>query len=250
MKLQRTGLTEGSLIFNEWLKTKGLYREDTEGEFIQWLYSTSGFYDSEIKGSNFDIDVEAVKKSINYQRFLREFHDSLLGSDMIHLMIHGEYHLNGQGKQEEFASRFAPQNYCYWKDVPYMKSVIAGKRILVISSIAQQITDKYWTEDNKILGYTTPTTHLNHGEDKNFFETLDRVTGDIAGIKGVHDFDLAVISFGAYGCLLADRIVGMGRSAMTIGSGIYDLFPVGEIPKDKRPAGWEKIEGGRYWIQK
>ena len=79
-KCQRTGLTEGSLIYNEWLKTKGLYRKDTEAEFINWLYTTSGWYDKDITGSYFDIDVEAVKKSENYQRFLREFKDSLKDS--------------------------------------------------------------------------------------------------------------------------------------------------------------------------
>lgn len=239
-KWQRTGLTEGSLIFNEWLKTKGLYRPDTEGEFINWLYSTSGFYDSEIKGTNFDIDVESVKKSINYHRFLQEFHDSLLGSDMIHLMIHGAYHLNGQGLQSEFAFRFAPENYCYWKDVDMMKMLVAGKKILVVSSIGKLIEDKY-----DVIGYTTPTTHLNSGPDKNYFETLDRVYSELPT-----DFDIALVSFGAYGCPLVDRICRSGKSAMTIGSGIYDLFPVGEIPKEYRPRGYEKIEGGRYWLQK
>lgn len=242
MKCQRTGLTEGSLIYNEWLKTKNLYREDTEAEFINWLYSTSGFYDKDIKGSYFDIDVEAVKKSLNYQRFLVEFHDSLLGSDIVHLMIHGAYHLRGQDKQGEFAARFAPQNLCYWKDVPFMKSTIADKKILVVSSIAQLITDKYWTPENKMYGYSTPQTHLNTGDDKNYWETLDRVMDEIP-----MDFELAVISFGAYGCLMADRLVKMGKSAMTIGSGIYDLFPVGSVPLEKRPTGWEKVEEGRYW---
>jgi hypothetical protein len=240
MKAQRTGLTEGSLIFNEWLKSKGLYRLDTEGEFINWLYSTSGFYDSEISGTNFDIDVEAVKNSIVYQRFLREFHDSLLDSDIVHLMIHGSYHLNGQEKQAEFASRFAPVNTCFWKDVPYLQSITEDKRVLVVSSIAELVEEKYG-----VIGYTTPTTHLNTGPDKNYFETLDRVMSELP-----MDFDFALISFGAYGVLMADRLVKMGKSAATIGSGIYDLYPVGEIPVKYRPKGYEKIEGGRYWLQK
>lgn len=240
-KYQRTGLTEGSLIFNEWLKTKGLYREDTEAEFINWLYSTSGFYDSEIEGTNFDIDVEAAKKSMNYQRFLRDFHDSLLGSDMIHLMIHGRYHLNGQDKQEEFAHRFAPENYCFWKDMDMIKMLVAGKKILVVSSIGKLIEEKY---DN-VIGYTTPTTHLNNGSDGNYFGTLDRVYSELPT-----DFDVALVSFGAYGCPLVDKICRSGKDAMTIGSGIYDLFPVGEIPKEYIPNGYEKIEGGRYWLNK
>ena len=246
MKLQRTGLTEGSLIFNQWLKTKGLYREDTENEFINWLYSTSGFYDKDIKGTYFDIDVEAVKKSVIYQRFLQEFHDSLLNSDTIHLMIHGAYHLNGQELQGEFAKRFAPVNFCFWKDFgATIKEITEHKRVLVVSSIAQQITDKYWTPENKLLGYSTPTTHLNNGPHKNYFETLDQVTKDVESMKD--QFDVALVSFGAYGCPLVDKICSMGKSAATIGSGIYEAFPVGSVPVEKRPTGWKKIEDGRYW---
>lgn len=240
-KYQRTGLTEGSLIYNEWLKTKGLYRLDTEGEFINWLYSTSGFYDSEIQGTNFDIDVGMAMESINYQRFLKEFHDSLLGSDMIHLMIHGAYHLNGQELQGEFASRFSPQNYCYWKDTELLKRSLEGKKVLVVSSIGKLIEEKY----PNVIGYTTPTTHLNSGPDKNYFETMDRVYSELPT-----DFDVAIVSFGAYGCPLVDKLWKTGKTAMTIGSGIYDLYPVGEIPPEYIPRGYEKIEGGRYWFNK
>jgi len=238
MKLQRTGLTEGSLIFNQWLKTKGLYREDTEDEFINWLYSTSGFYDKDIKGSYFDIDTKAVKQSENYHRFLREYQTSLLGSDMVHLMIHGAYHLNGQELQGEFSSMFAPQNYCYWKDTAKLRDSIYEKKILVVSSIADLIEEKY----RKVIGYKTPTTHLNNGSDQNYFGTLERVYSELP-----KDFDVALVSFGAYGCPLVDMICKSGKDAMTVGSGIYDIFPVGSVPIEKRPTGWEKIEDGRYW---
>lgn len=61
------------------------------------------------------------------------------------------------------------------------------------------------------------------------------------------DFDIALVSCGAYGVFLTDRIAKMGKDAATVGSGIYDLFPVGKIPDHLKPKGWEKIENGRYW---
>lgn len=240
MKLQRTGLTEGSLLYNEWLKQYGLYREDTEAEFINWLYSTSGWYDKDIKGSYFDIDVEAVKKSENYQRFLDELCTSLFNSDWFHLMLHSSWHLNGLEMQSGFANYFSVTNRAYWKQPEFLKEIIKDQRVLVVSSVGDMIAEKYG-----VLAYQAPTTHLNNGQEKNSWETLDKVTEEIS--KLASQFDIALVSFGAYGCLLVDRLCKMGKNAGTIGSGVYDLYPVGEIPKEKRPQGWEKIEEGRYW---
>jgi hypothetical protein len=239
MKLQRTGLTEGSLLYNEWLKKFGLHRADTEDEFINWLYSTSGWYDKDIKGSYFDIDTEAVKKSENYQRFLREYHEALKNSDWFHLMLHSSWHLNGleAEKQTEFVKQYSMTNRGYWRELDFLRALMKDKRVLVISSIGDLIAEKYG-----VLGYKTPTTHLNSGEERNSWETLDRVFAELPT-----DFDIAFVSFGAYGCLLTDRIAKTGKDAATIGSGIYELFPVGSVPVEKRPAGWDKIEEGRYW---
>lgn len=243
MKLQRTGLTEGTLIYNNWLKSKDLYRKETEDEFIQWLYSSSGWYDRDVPGTYFDIDVDVARKSPLYHRFLTEFHDSLLNSDTIHLMLHGGYHLNGLDHQQEFCSRFAKENYAFWQDPEYLKILIEGKRVLIVSSIAELIVEKY--PDLDLVGYTTPQTHFNNGDDRNAFETLDRVM-----VALPKDFDFALVSFGPYGCFVVDRLARMGKSAATIGSGIYDLFPVGEIPEKYRPKNYQKIEDGRYWIGK
>lgn len=245
MKLQRTGLTEGSLLYNDWLKTKGLYRKDTEDEFINWLYSTSGWYDKDIRGTHFDIDCDAVRASYNYQRFLKAYHEALKNSDWFHLMLHSSYHLNGLEFQDEFAKQYSVTNRAYWREPDFLRELMKGKRVLVISSIAQLICDKYWTEENQLLCYTTPQNLLNNGDQRNGWETLDKVTRDINYMQ--EWFDFAIVSFGAYGALLTDRINALGKDAATVGSGIYDLFPVGKIPDHLKPQGWEKVENGRYW---
>jgi 5'(3')-deoxyribonucleotidase len=240
MKYQRTGLSEGSLLYNNWLKKFNLYREDTEAEFINWLYSTSGWYDKDIRGSYFDIDVEAVKGSDNYRMFLEEYHEALKGSDLFHLMLHSSWHLNGLEKQAEFCKQYSETNRCYWNDVPFLQAIIKDKKVLVISSIAELISDKY-----RVFGFNTPQTHFNTGPHKNSWETLEWMFDKLP-----KNYDIALISCGSYGVLLADMLVNDGKDAITIGSGIYNLFPVGEIPEKYRPNGWEKIENGRYWLNK
>lgn len=245
MKLQRTGLTEGSLLYNEWLRKFDLYREDTEAEFINWLYSTSGWYDKDIAGTHFDIDVASVRQSDNYKRFLAEYHEALKNSEWFSLMLHSSWHLNGLEKQNEFAHQYSVTNRPYWQEPKFLHEITNGKRVLVVSSIAQLITDKYWTKENQLLGYATPQNLLNNGEHRNGWETLDKVTRDIEKMKDW--FDFAIVSFGAYGVLLTDRIAKMGKDAATVGSGIYKMYPVGKIPDELKPQGWEKVENGRYW---
>lgn len=243
MKCQRTGLTEGTLIFNNYLKQFGLYRSDTEDEFINWLYSTAGWYDKDIKGSYFDIDTKAVKRSNTYRFFLEEFENALRDSTYLHLMLHSSYHLHGLHLATQYARQFSPTNYSYWTNKQLLKDLIGKQKILIVSSIAPLIAEKY--PDLSITPYQTKHSFFNSGEHKNSWETLDAVTEDIK--KLTPQFDLALVSYGPYGCLLVDRICKMQRSALTIGSGIYSLFPVGKIPKEYRPEGWSKVEGGRYW---
>lgn len=252
MKYQRTGLTEGTLIYNEWLKTKNLYRKDTEDEFINWLYSTSGWFDKDIKGTHFDFDAEKVRQSANYQRFLHDYDHSLLNSDMIHVMLHSDYHLNGLEHQDEFATRFVEKptdNYCYWKDVPLLKKLIKQSNLIIVNNLASLIAEKY-----PVIPIDTPQTQLNGtampNDYKNSFEVLDEIFNKCVSITP-HEIGVFLIAFGAYSCLLADKLNKQGYNTIVLGSGIQKLFPI-TIPKDKlhlyRPAEYAKIEDGKYWI--
>lgn len=255
-KRQRTGLTEGTLIFNEWLKQFGLYREKTEDEFINWLFSSAGWYDKDIRGRYFDIDVGQARESDNYQRFLREFRDSLRGSEILHLMLHSSYHLHGLDKIVQFADELSPNAsyYDYWSDPAVLEPHIPEGKILIANSFAPLIAEKYNNKkyNNKKYGgkeygwditpYATPQTHFNTGPDKDSWETLDRMTDDILKM----DFDIALVSCGPYGCLLVDRLYKEGKWAMTVGSGLKTLMPV-DVPDGYKPEGYMQIEDGRYW---
>lgn len=269
MKYQRTGLTEGTLIYNEWLKTKNLYRKDTEDEFINWLYTISGWFDKDIKGTYFDFDAEKVRQSANYQRFLHDYDHSLLNSDMIHVMLHDDYYLNLK-HQDEFATRFVRKptdNYCYWQDKELLTKLInklikKNKKLVVVNHAASLIAElkpsaaelKASAEKYPVIPIDTPQTQLNGtampNDYKNSFEVLDEIFNKCVSITP-HEIGVFLIAFGAYSCLLADKLNKQGYNTIVLGSGIQKLFPI-TIPKDKlhlyRPAEYAKIENGKYWI--
>jgi len=231
MRLQRTGLTEGTLLYNDWLRYFGQYRQRTENNFINWLYSTSGFYDKDIEGSYFDIDVESVKQSPLYERWRNELNQALSNCDVLDIMVHDDYWADSRNLsifKESFRVQLVSQ---YWRDKKYIKKLIKGKKTLVINSFAPLLAEKYG-----FIPYQTPYTFFNTGPDKNYFETLERIVGELP------PHDIAMVSCGAYGSLIADRL----PNAIVVGSGLHDMFPV-EVPDSYKPDGWEKIDEGKYW---
>jgi len=226
--MQRTGLTEGTLIYNEWLKKHNLYREDTELNFINWLYSTSGYYDTQVDGTFFNFTPEA--RTTLYEKWLHTLPGLIKDSDLSHIMVHDDYWVD-QTHLPEFLSEFPPQ-YCYWKDMGYLKNSLTG-RVLVVNYFAPLIAEKY-----DVYAYQTPLTMRNSGPDKNFFETLDRMIEEIP-----KDYDTYLISCGAYGSFLAPHFT----NSIVVGSGLHDLYPV-EIPDSYKPSWFMDIEDGRYWL--
>lgn len=237
-KLQRTGKTEGCLIFNHYLKKKySISFVESEELFINWLYTTSGWYDSTIDGSNMDIDVKAVKESPVYYKWLEEYTNSLKGSDHVQVMYHEWYF--PKVDFQEFRNEFPRKEMDgYWKHRPALEPYLKGK-LLVVNPFAEVMKEEYPEYD--IIPFRWPYTFLNSGPDKNAFETLNRLYEEIP-----KEFDNALVAAGSYGCLLVDRLSQFGN-ALTLGSGIHDLFPLKEIPKELRPACYKEIEDGSYW---
>jgi hypothetical protein len=241
-KWQRTGLTEGTLIYNNWLKNyhPEFYRQDCEDEFINWLYSFSGWYDKDISGNFFDIGVEAVKKSHVYQKFLYHFERSLFDSQLIHIMLHSKFHLSGLHLFNDYIKHLGKspdENFGYWSNVDYMKKFIRNKRIFIINAFSPLIKQKYGVD-----GYRTPLTFFNDGPHQNSFETLDFIVEKIP-----KHYDLYLVSAGPYGCFIVEELWKKGFEAMTVGSGLHNIFPLEHIPEEYKPKDYKKIEDGRYW---
>lgn len=265
MKFQRPGFTETTLIFIDYLRENGINNEKivkSEEKFINWLYSTCGFYDKEISGSYFDIDTEKAINSENYKKFLNDYRKALKESDRLCLLIH-EFFVDKE-KIPEFQDSLNPKNLWNWPGYKPWYNILENKKVLLVSSFAA-LMEKQYNCGNihkidadfpniSIIAYKTPYTFFNNGPDKNFFETLDVMKKDISSI----DFDVAIIACGAYAVLLADHCHNIGKTGISIGSGMHTMFGINPnkkddplwistIPDEYKPIGYEKIEGGQYW---
>ncbi len=149
---------------------------------------------------------------------------------------------------------------------------LKSKRVLVVSSIGDTIDIQYNKRDSlfsinalpdfEIVHYRMPETQLGNGYvGYSWFELLNKIVSDISKIE----FDVALISAGAYGYPLASSIKKMGKVVIELCSGLYPLFGIKNktqqiirrvskhyndnwiFPIETPPAQHEKIEKGAYW---
>jgi hypothetical protein len=268
MKFQRPGYTETTLLFIEYLREHGINSEKlmkSEVKFINWLYTTSGFYDKEVSGSYFDFNAEEIINSQAYKTFLSDYRNALRGSDKLCPLIHKVY--DSEEEILEFQSSLSPNSLWNWYNYKPWYNILENKKVLLVSSFAD-LMEKQYNCGNihkmdtdfpniSIITYKTPYTFFNNGPDKNFFETLDSMKKDISSI----DFDVAIIACGAYAVFLADHCHNMDKMGVSIGSRMHSMFGIdpnqkdnplwiSTIPDEYKPIGYEKIEGGRYWQSK
>jgi hypothetical protein len=265
MKFQRPGYTETTLLFIQYLREHGINSEKlikSEVKFINWLYSTAGFYDKEVSGSYFDIDTEKAINSQNYKKFLNDYRKALKESDRLCLLIH-EFFVDKE-KIPEFQDSLNPKGLWNWFDYKPWYKILENKKVLLVSSFAALMEKQYNCGNIRkidadfpnisIIAYKTPYTFFNNGPDKNFFETLDVMKNDISSI----DFDVAIIACGPYAVFLADHCNNIGKMGVSIGSRMHSMFGIdlnqkdnplwiSTIPDEYKPIGYEKIERGRYW---
>ena len=163
---------------------------------------------------------------------------------------------------------------------PRLFDLMTNKKVLIVSSFANLIKQQHESGNlNKLYSnyppvanmvyYTSPYTFFNKGPDKNILETCENVFNDIEKIKD--DFDLVVISFGAYSNLLAYYIESrLNKDTITLGEQIQTYFGIingrkkyfmkqnneelknkeyyiTEIPEEYKPENYMKIEKGCYW---
>ena len=96
MKFCRIGYTEGSLLFIYWIKyLSNLKLEDDEITFLNkvhinllnWLHTTSGFYNKKIKASYFDINMDDYDYEI-FNEYLDKLYNSLSYTDILWVELH------------------------------------------------------------------------------------------------------------------------------------------------------------------
>lgn len=277
MKYMRAGFTETSLLFISWLENKHILSDDqihdlTKTNILNWLYTTSGYYDTDVKGSyfNFNFDKE-FDNNLIYQKYIKLLSNSLKNSDLLELCFH-QFNQDINIYKEEFIQSFFPKRIGPILDSDIYPS-INNKKVIVISSFAKLIKQQilsgnckkiynYFPNIIDVIEYTTPYTFFNNGPDKNILVTLDNIKINIKSL--IESFDIAIISFGCYTCLLADYIhselnkdvICIGRMLQRYFGIICNNFDINtlpniqywiNIPDEYKPIDYKKIEEGCYW---
>lgn len=75
----RLGFTESTLLFYYYCQVNNINNIHTgsHNSLINWLYSTSGFYDKNIEGSYFNFNAEIIKKSNVYNKYFEKLLDMI-----------------------------------------------------------------------------------------------------------------------------------------------------------------------------
>lgn len=273
MKLQRPGYTESGLCFLDYLKNNLNQTEEKYELFLmKWLFSTSGFYDYSIKSydCNFNVekfqpyncslDIKEVQQSLAYNTWLKLYKKSLIHCEHLIFCLHKHKVVEYKNIVDEYVNQLdCLQNIKYkhfWTWHENLYDLIADKKILIINGMSDIIchyyntgqTHKHISNFPKIetISLQTGYSFFNVGGDNNAIETLEKTYDKICKIN----FDIALVSYGSYGCILVDMISKkLGKKAVTMGSGLSKMFGVKniKISESLLPDHYHIIESGRYW---
>lgn len=288
MKISRLGMTESGLLISYFAYTHSAIDDKLKQQakdrmpgLLQWLYTTSGYYDTTVKGSNFDFSQDALTS--NVERFIQHLAISLRGSEEAQLFVHEGLYMKLLEAVKSSMSEFygiskirVLNGTVFYHRLPEFYTRMAGKRILVVSPFSELVTAQVESGNVYKLGIgfpkiesvatvTPPYCFCNNGPNSNYFETLDLIFDEIKKT----DFDLALLGCGAYGHMLTHRIhselqrdaiyVGgstpslfgiLGRREKKFGLGkdaVTNVYWVLDIPEKFRPSQAGAVENGCYW---
>ena len=278
----RVGFTETTLLFYYYLENilnidiTILKLIDSQNNLINWLYSTSGFYDKTINGTYFDIDVKKAKKSNVYNYYFSNLLNIVKNYDK-------NIELNFHSIPEnlfKYLEEFKKYLNCENKSEPlthntlFVYKFIENKRVLIINNLGILMKQQYENGNTKKIDKEFPDvinidyinpgyTWLNNknGTDKNFVITLNKICKNIENV--INNFDVAIISCGPYSAFIMKYIYNIKQKECIVFGGElckhfgisvkrsnpsrivkeYHIF----VPDELKPLDYEKIENGIYW---
>jgi hypothetical protein len=285
MKIVRLGMTEMSLLFLTFVSRNYNLDPNTKKtisqiimSMINWLYSTSGYYDKTVQGNHFNFNVTAMNK--NYLKFINHLEQSVGNCKITQAFVHEGFvmsllHLYKNDFMKKYnITNFKILNGTEFQDrIDDIFTMMNNKKVLVISSFDGLVKKQYESGNLKkiydnfpnIIQLETikfPYCYHNNGPHNNYFETLDIIFEEIKGI----DFDIAILGCGAYGHMLSHKIdTELNKDAIYVGGSIQTLFGIissrekqhgkiksneywiSDIPSEYRPDNYQLIENGCYW---
>ena len=277
--MYRLGFTESTLLFIYYLKTIHNIDDIKVGGvagFINWLYSTSGFYDKKIKGDYFNFDAMACKESKVYNTYMKTILEKIKIYDKEKILcIHRlpeELNIH-KNKFLEYIN-YGKGGYCH-KNVIF--DAIKLKNVLIIHNLGQLFKKQYESNKLKMIYpdfhdikgmyiYEPGYTFCNTGPDESILDTANKHCINISEIIKKNNIDSVIISCGAYSVLLASYIVEnhnipvvcsggelpcyfgvitkrSGNAFMTENNKEFWI----PVPENMRPVNYNKIESGCYW---
>jgi len=286
MKIIRLGMTESGLVFLTYLSKSGLITDpnlkknisNSIMSLLNWLYTTSGYYDKQVKGNYFNFDMTALTK--NFFTFIKDLEITLENCDKTYMLFHKGF-ISSLFEQygKDFIEKFNIKNLFISNHLkledrsPEIFDNIRDKKVLVISSFDGLIKKQYensnvykiYDKFPKIKSLDTikfPYCFLNNGPDQNYFETLNKIFEEIKN----KDFDVVLLGCGAYGHMLTHKIhTELNKDAIYIGGYIQTIFGIKntrndehndlitnkywitKIPDEYKPPNYKLIENGCYW---
>ena len=269
----RLGFTEMTLLFIYWLEKYNKNKTDKhmKNMMIKWLYTTSGYYDNTIS-SNY-MNASHIKKDPDvYEKYFETLLNFIKNSDNFIYGIHN----CSYDKELKYFLEFIKSKNDQCQNIDFMFSKIKNRKILLISPFAELMKQQYESNnchkiyDNfpnveKISYYKNIYTFFNKGPHNNILETIDYLFNNINKTINSNDYNVVIISAGAYSNLLAKKFYDINKDVLTIGRELTTFFGIlnkrncGErnieninyyitnIPEKYKPDGYEKIEGGCYW---
>ena len=288
MKIVRLGMSEGGILLltfaYQHINLHPFYKKKVKHmlhQLVNWLYTTSGYYDKTVSGSNFNFGADAYNE--NFNKLLTHFEIAVKGCHETQFFFHeGFVRSLFEEIKEQFVSYYNINNLLLLNGtkavtrLPCYYDLMAHRKIVVVSSFAELCISQYecgnvfklgtgFPKITSLEGVTTPYCFFNKGPDQNYFETLEKILDDIK----TKDFDLAVLGCGVYGHMLTHRIHSeLKKDAVYVGGGVSNLFgimsarektsgmgkdiPLNEywildIPEKYKPVNYKEIEGGCYW---
>ena len=265
MKYGRLGYTESTLLFCHYLRNT--LKIDTneflnyEINFVQWLFNTSGYYDTSTTPDYNYINTD------NYKKLMNEFYKTSKECDFTRFLIH-DTHL----------SKYIPDFYKNFNIIEYnidiafieFKNFIKDKRILIINPMAQLMKKQYdsgnlykinlFPQVKSIECYKNEYTFFNNSVENNcnHLTSFDYIDSIMPKINEV-DVDCVIISCGAVSSLIANRL---NKDYLIIGSDLLTFFGIKhdrikdkysynqywvDVPIEFKPKEYKLIENGCYW---
>lgn len=235
----RLGFTEENIL-SEYLDQKAYSKK-----WLQWLYTTSGFF------SNNLIDLDDV------ERFAEKEKEAVMDTDLHLYMDRGA--VGVINRLASACSEICNVDILLHEDARKDDEVswiegLKGKRVLVVSPFEQTVKIQYQKRNDVYSGnkrlpdfelLTYKMLETQNGVKcgfQNFFEAYNYVREQIQQIN----FDIALVSGGAYGYLLAHDIKKMGKASIELCGNLMPLFGI----KIKRHAVSPQMTAfwNKHWI--